>query len=100
MKKVLIPLFIVAALMPIVAFAQSLPVPPTLPTSTAQPPSIDTITNWIAALGALVYGHILTVLFFVVGLGLFSMLPPIISGTLILLAIAVAIYFWKLWKQR
>lgn len=91
MKKALIPIVIIAAFIPVVAFAQSLPAPP----PTTNIPALNDLTNWIGYLGALVYTHFLTALFIVVGLGLFSMLNPVISGLVILLAIAVGVYWWN-----
>lgn len=92
MKKVIIPIVIAAVFFPLIACAQSLPVAPSLPSNLT--PDIATLQHAVALLGGIVFAHPLTILFVIVGIGLFSLLPSIVSGLIILLGIAVLVYLF------
>lgn len=92
MKRVILVFFIIGAVIPVVVSAQPLPQPVQLPTSSL--PDIQSLTNWIGALGGIVYAHPLTALFVIFALALFATLPEFVSVSVILLLLAVAVYLW------
>lgn len=92
MKRAILVFFIIAAVIPAVVSAQPLPQPVQLPTSSL--PDIQALTNWIGALGGIVYTHPLTALFVIFAFALFAALPEFVSVSVLLLLLAVAVYLW------
>jgi len=66
--------------------------PPQPPLSPDQ--IIALLQHGLVYLGSLVFAHPLTILFVVVAMGLFALLPEFVSVTVILLVIAVLVYLF------